>query len=51
MVLAENGHNSEQILLMKSILIQRKKRFGTNASGLNSESGLYFEWSTIRTFL
>ena len=49
LVLAESGINSEQFSLMRPIYI-KKMNFGTVTSGLNSKSGLNFEWSLLRNF-
>ena len=47
MVLVKSGLNSKQVSLMRSIHI-KKMYFDTEMSGLNSESGLTFRWSSLR---
>ena len=49
MVLLDSGLNSEQVSLMRPIYIE-KMDFCTGTSGLNSEGGLYFEWSLLQKF-
>ena len=44
MVLVESSLYNEHVSLMRSIYIENLY-FGTKTSGLNSEGGLYFEWS------
>ena len=44
MVLAKSGLNNEQASLLRPIYIA-KIHFGTETSGLKSESGLNLEWS------
>ena len=49
MILVKGGLNNQQISLMRPIYMYieklKKKNFSTETSGLNSEGGLYFEWS------
>ena len=49
MVLVESSLNSEQASQTRPTYIE-KLYLGTDASGLNSEGGLNFEWSLQRDF-